>query len=63
MVYDEQAGFDGERTTGRVQAIQRALEISPDQPEWLLQRIECVGKAGELEVATVARAATREPCF
>jgi tetratricopeptide (TPR) repeat protein len=35
-----------------LQAIQRAVEISPDQPEWLLQRIECVGKAGDLEVAT-----------
>ena len=35
-----------------MQAIQRALEISPDQPEWLLQRIECIGKAGDLEVAT-----------
>ena len=35
-----------------IQAIQRALELFPDQPEWLLQRIECVGKAGDLEVAT-----------
>ena len=35
-----------------LQAIQRALEISPNQPEWLLQRIECIGKAGDLEVAT-----------
>lgn len=35
-----------------LQAIQRALEISPHQPEWLLQRIECIGKAGDLEVAT-----------
>ena len=35
-----------------VQAIQRALELSPGQPEWLLQRIECIGKAGDLEVAT-----------
>jgi len=35
-----------------VQTIQRALEISPNQPELLLQRIECIGKAGDLEVAT-----------
>ena len=34
-----------------LQAIQRAVEISPNEPEWLLQRIECIGKAGDLEVA------------
>ncbi|MBT8092799.1 MAG: sulfotransferase [Gammaproteobacteria bacterium] len=39
-----------------VRAIDNALALSPDKPEWLLQRIECMGamgdKAGAMELAS-----------
>lgn len=35
-----------------LEAIGQALRLSPGKPEWLLQQIECVGKAGDREAAT-----------
>jgi len=35
-----------------LEAIGQALRLSPGKPEWLLQQIECVGKAGERKAAT-----------
>lgn len=35
-----------------LEAISVALRLSPRKPEWLLQQIECAGKAGERKAAT-----------
>lgn len=35
-----------------LEAIVQALRLSPARPEWLLQQIECVGKAGDRQAAT-----------
>ncbi len=35
-----------------VRAIDRALHLSPGKPEWLLQRIKCLGASGNTEAAT-----------
>jgi tetratricopeptide (TPR) repeat protein len=35
-----------------LEAIIQALRLSPGKPEWLLQQIECVGKAGDRKAAT-----------
>ena len=36
-----------------VRAIDRALVISPGRPEWLLQRVECLGALGDLNEARI----------
>jgi len=37
-----------------VRAIDQALQLSPGKPEWLLQRIKCLGAAGNVDAATAA---------
>ena len=37
-----------------VRAIDRALQLSPGKPEWLLQRFKCLGASGNMEAATAA---------
>jgi tetratricopeptide (TPR) repeat protein len=34
-----------------VSAIDRALQLSPGKPEWLFQRVECLGAVGEVAAA------------
>ena len=35
-----------------LEAIIQALRLSPGKPEWMLQQIECVGKAGDRNAAS-----------
>ena len=46
-----------------LQAVQRALVLSPDKPEWLLQKMACLAVYGELELANVVADEIAEHVF
>jgi tetratricopeptide (TPR) repeat protein len=46
-----------------VQAIDRALSLSPGKPEWLLQKTACLGATGDLKSATALALRLSEQTF